>query len=83
MLLVLLLHSLLPPLWQTLVPNRLQLGSAVTVSHTDRPLFRAFVFVWLAGGFAIVPHAGEPVPACYHLLSQTREFLKWPITDNT
>lgn len=72
MLLVLLLHSLPPPLWQTLVPNRLQLGSAVTVSHTDRPLFCAFVFVWLAGGFAVGPHAGELVPACYRLQNQTK-----------
>lgn len=61
---VLLLHSLLPPLWQTLVPTRLQLGSAVTVPHTDRPLLHAFVFVWVPGGFAVSPHAGEPVPAC-------------------
>lgn len=37
------------PLWQTLVPNTLQLGSAVTVSHTDRPLFSGplYFFGWL------------------------------------
>lgn len=62
-------------------PNTLQLGSAVTVSHTDRPPFRAFGFVWLAGGFAVGLHAGEPLPACYRRPSLS--FVKWPkITHN-
>lgn len=74
----LLLCSLFSPLWQTLIPNIVQLDAAVNIPPYRPPLIPVFVFLWMVVDLPLAPARGSSFLLA-SLLNQTVCSLKWPI----